>query len=70
MFGLLFLMLAFSLFSSTGLWGMGFGQAWLALSVFTLWKHRCHYHHRVVLSCKHQLLAGYDQTRRYDKVLY
>lgn len=46
MFGL-FLMLAFSIFSSTGLWGMGFGQVRLALSVFTLWRHRCHYHDRV-----------------------
>lgn len=69
MSGLSFLVLAFSLFPSTGLWGMGFGQVWLALSVFTLWKHRCHYHHRV-FSCKHRLLAGYDHTRRHDKVLY
>jgi hypothetical protein len=46
----LFPMLAYSLFFSTGLWGMGFGQVWLALSVFTLWKHTCHYHHRVSLA--------------------
>lgn len=68
MSGLSFLVLAFSLFSSTGLWGMGFGQVWLALSVFTQWKHRCHYHHRVfsLASIVYlQGMTGHDAMTKY-----